>query len=69
MRNSSDAWQLENDRTQVLRPVVQERTHPVAKQRFGELYGNDQTLVGLRLVAYNQTRLVMTGTLPEVTGR
>ena len=61
MRNISDAWQLEYDRTQVLRLVVQEWTRSVAKQRLGELFGNDQTLAGLRPVA--------TGTLLEVTGR
>ena len=60
---------MENDRTQVLRPVVQERTRPVAKPRFRKLFENDRTLACLRPIAYNRTHPVTTGTLLEVTGR
>ena len=68
MRNSSDAWQLENDRTQVLRSVVQDRMRPITKHRLGELSRNDRTLAGLRLVVIKLTRLVMNGTSLETTG-
>ena len=69
MKNSCDAWQLENDQTQVLRPVIQEQMRLIVKQRFGKLSRNDRTLAGLRPVAYNRTRPVANGTLLEVTGR
>ena len=69
MRNSYDAWQLENDRTQVLRPVVQERTCPDAKQRFGELSENDRTLAGLCPIGRDRTRPIASSTLLEVIGR
>ena len=68
MRNSYDAWQLENDRTQVLRSVVQDRMRPITKHRLGELSRNDRTLAGLRLVVIKLTRLVMNGTSLEMTG-
>jgi hypothetical protein len=43
-------WQAMKERTQVLRSIVTHLTCPVAKQRLGELFGNDQTQVVARQV-------------------
>ena len=50
-----DAEKLEKDRTLMLRPIVTDRTRPVAKQRLGELSGNDQTLASRRPVVQQRS--------------
>ena len=54
-------WQRreeEKDWTLMLRPIVTDRTLPVAKQRLGELSRNDRTLAGLRPAVIKLMRLV-----------